>query len=164
MHGHELSRLDDRAIAAFRNQTVGFVYQSFHLLPHLSARQNVSLPSFFRAGGRADPADVRRRAGRCLDRVGLEHAAERHPLHLSGGERQRVAIARALFQEPRLILCDEPTGSLDSETGEHILGLFAELNRELGVTVVMVTHEPSVAARADRVVRVQDGRVVEAAP
>jgi putative ABC transport system ATP-binding protein len=158
--GQELKRLDDRHLAAFRNSTVGFVYQSFHLLPHLSAAQNVALPAFFeRAAERGAPSQ-RERALECLERVGLRGQEDRFPLHLSGGERQRVAIARALFQRPRIILCDEPTGSLDEGNGGLILDLFEELNSELGVTLIVVTHDAKIAARAGRVVTVEGGTLV----
>ncbi len=157
--GQELRRLDDKRLAAFRNRTVGFVYQSFHLLPHLSAAQNVALPAFFdRAPERGAPSP-RDRALECLERVGLRGQGDRFPLHLSGGERQRVAIARALFQDPRIILCDEPTGSLDEKNGARILDLFEELNKELGVTLIVVTHDAKVAGRAGRVITVEDGRL-----
>ena len=158
--GQELKRLDDKRLAAFRNRTVGFVYQSFHLLPHLSAAQNVALPAFFdRAPERGAPSGLER-ALECLERVGLRGQGDRFPLHLSGGERQRVAIARALFQSPRIILCDEPTGSLDEANGGRILDLFEELNRELGVTLIVVTHDVKIAARAGLVVAVEGGTLV----
>ena len=157
--GQELRRLDDRRLAAFRNRTVGFVYQSFHLLPHLSAAQNVALPAFFDRGPARGARSPRDRALECLERVGLGGQGDRFPLHLSGGEQQRVAIARALFQDPRIILCDEPTGSLDENNGGRILDLFEELNKELGVTLVVVTHDAKIAARAGRVVVVEEGRL-----
>ena len=158
--GQELRHLDDRRLAAFRNRAVGFVYQSFHLLPHLSAAQNVALPAFFDRQRGPRPTKPRDRALECLERVGLGGQGDRFPLHLSGGERQRVAIARALFHRPRIILCDEPTGSLDEVTGLRILELFEELNQELGVTLVVVTHDPKVAGRAAKVIAVEQGQLV----
>lgn len=161
LRGRELREMDERALAAFRNQTVGFVYQSFHLLPHLTAAENVALPAWFSPRGGGDRRARRARALACLALVDLERCADRRPLHLSGGERQRVAIARALYGEPPMVLCDEPTGSLDEETGEHISALFERLNRTLSVTLVVVTHDPRVAARADRVLHLRGGLLVE---
>lgn len=158
--GQELRKLGDRALSRFRNVTIGFVFQSFHLLPHLTVRQNVGLPASFNRVRSA--AETARLVEDALRRCEIDHKADAHPNHLSGGERQRVAIARALFNHPRILLCDEPTGSLDQRTGETILGLFEELNRQEDITLVIVTHEPRIAARADRVIHVRDGLVVGA--
>jgi putative ABC transport system ATP-binding protein len=155
--GTPLRSLGDRALAKFRNEHVGFVFQSFHLIPNLSALDNVLLPAFFGAG-RPGPAS-QRRAQEVLERVGLGDKRDREPLRLSGGERQRVAIARALFNRPRVLLCDEPTGNLDAATGREIISLFRSLNDE-GLTVLAVTHEERVSAAARRVLRLRDGKLV----
>jgi putative ABC transport system ATP-binding protein len=154
--GVKLRGLNDQALARFRNTHVGFVFQSFHLIPNLSALENVLLPSHF-----GPPhADARRRAEAMLERVGLGSKKDRAPIRLSGGERQRVAIARALFGGPKLLLCDEPTGNLDSATGAGVIQLFQELHRE-GLTVLSVTHEERMSAAARRVLRLKEGRLVE---
>lgn len=148
--GVSLRGLDDRALSRFRNTTVGFVFQSFHLVPGLNALDNVALPSFFGEGG----GDARA----ALERVGLAAKATRQPSQLSGGERQRVAIARALFCKPKVLFCDEPTGNLDAATGAEIIALFKSLNAE-GLTVLAVTHEERVSAAAGRVLRLEGGRL-----
>jgi putative ABC transport system ATP-binding protein len=153
--GHDLAALDDRGLARFRNSEVGFIFQSFNLLDHLTARENVALPSYFGAG--ATPA-ARARADEALERVGVRDKADALPGELSGGQKQRVAIARALFAKPRLLLADEPTGNLDTETGGQIIELFRALNAD-GITLVIVTHEERVSAAARRVLRVDDGRI-----
>ncbi|MFT7622833.1 MAG: ABC-type lipoprotein export system ATPase subunit [Myxococcota bacterium] len=157
--GFDLRKLTDRQISTFRNQTVGFVFQSFHLLNHLTCGQNVALPAYFNARLSEEVIDARVKTS--LERVGLLHKRAEFPLHLSGGERQRIAIARALFNEPRIILCDEPTGALDSKTGLQILDLFEELNRTTGVTLIIVTHDSGVSERADRVVKIEDGHIID---
>jgi putative ABC transport system ATP-binding protein len=158
--GEEVSRLTDEQTAAIRNRRIGFVFQTFHLLPRYSALDNVGLP--LRYGG--VPRDERRRRARIvLERVGLADRVDHRPNQLSGGQRQRVAIARALVNDPDLLLADEPTGNLDSQVGGEILALFDELH-ESGRTVVMVTHEPAVAARAGRLIRFVDGEIVEDRP
>ena len=153
--GHDLHALDDAALARFRNREVGFVFQAFNLLDHLTARENVALPAYFSTGPSPD-ADARARAA--LERVGMGDKSEARPSALSGGQKQRVAIARALFNQPKLLLCDEPTGNLDSETGRQIIELFSQLNRE-GLTLVIVTHEERVSSVATRVVRLEDGQL-----
>ena len=151
--GHDLHALDDRRLARFRNREVGFVFQAFNLLDHLTARENVKLPSYF---ADSDVADADRRAVDALARVGIGDKAESRPSALSGGQKQRVAIARALYHAPKLLLCDEPTGNLDSETGAQIIDLFRALNKE-GLTLVIVTHEERVSSVATRVLRLEDG-------
>ncbi len=155
--GAEVSGMDRRAADAFRRESVGYIFQAFHLLPTLTAAENVELPGQLigmAAGAR------RARVGELLAAVGLEHRAGHRPDQLSGGERQRVAIARALMHRPVLILADEPTGSLDSETGAGVLDLIETLSRENGTAVLLVTHDPATTRICDRTVRIQDGKVV----
>jgi putative ABC transport system ATP-binding protein len=154
--GHDLHALDDKRLARFRNREVGFVFQAFNLLDHLTARENVKLPSYFTE---TDSADADRRAVDALARVGIGDKAESRPSALSGGQKQRVAIARALYHTPKLLLCDEPTGNLDSDTGAQIIELFRALNKE-GLTLVIVTHEERVSSVASRVLRLEDGRLL----
>jgi len=155
--GVEISSLSAIAAAKLRNKLIGFVFQSFHLLPRLTAWENVALPLFHRG----TPREVRKhRAVEMLEKVGLGDRVNHRPDHMSGGQRQRVAIARALIGEPRFILADEPTGNLDSGTGAQVMALLRTLNRELGVTVVMVTHDREIAAQCDRSIEIRDGLVV----
>jgi len=149
-----VDRMRDRKLAQVRNKYIGFVFQTFNLINRTTALDNVAVPLVY-----ARTTHARVRAVRALERVGLAHRAHHKPSELSGGERQRVAIARALVNEPPLILADEPTGNLDSRTGEQIMQLFHELH-ESGVTIVLVTHEMAVAAQADRVVQMRDGKVI----
>ncbi|MEZ4458408.1 MAG: ABC transporter ATP-binding protein [bacterium] len=154
--GRDFQALSERELAALRNRHFGFVFQQFNLLEHLSALENVAMPAFFADEAIADPE---KRAIELLERVGLKDKAGARPGELSGGQKQRVAIARALFRDPRVLLCDEPTGSLDKATGLQILDLFTELNQD-GITVLMVTHEEHIARLARRMVRFEDGSVV----
>ena len=154
--GREATRLSDDELARVRNQVVGFVFQNFQLLPRTSALGNVGLPLVYRGIGRAER---RRRATEALEGVGLGHRLQHRPSQLSGGEQQRVAIARALAAEPAMLLADEPTGNLDSRSGEEVLELLARLRAERGVAVVVVTHDADVARRFDRTVLVRDGRL-----
>lgn len=152
--GTRLRGLSDHELARFRNRQVGFVFQSFHLVPNLRAFENVLLPAFF--GGESIGKADRSRAEAMLERVGLLPKKERVPSQLSGGERQRVAIARALLQRPKVLLCDEPTGNLDLQTGDEIIGLFRQLHHE-GLTVLAVTHEERISEAAERVLQLRDG-------
>jgi putative ABC transport system ATP-binding protein len=155
--GVDLAALTDSERTDFRAKMMGFIFQSFNLLPVLSAVENVELPLLVL---RHPPRQARERARELLAAVGLA-ARERHrPAELSGGQRQRVAIARALIAQPAIVWADEPTGNLDSEAAEEVLALLGELNRTLDQTVVLVTHAPDVAARADRLIRMRDGRIV----
>jgi putative ABC transport system ATP-binding protein len=156
--GRDLRALSEPERADFRNREVGFVFQAFNLLPHLSALENACLPGWFQRGARVPRAELRRRALESLGRVGLADLAGELPARLSGGQRQRVAIARALFAGPRLLLADEPTGNLDTATGEEIIQLFGELSRG-GMTVLVVTHEERVSRAAARVLRLEGGRL-----
>ncbi|MEV6211779.1 ABC transporter ATP-binding protein [Kitasatospora sp. NPDC051914] len=159
LDGIDTGQLSDRDRSTLRGRRIGFVFQSFHLLPHRTAEENVLLAGVYNR----TPGERRRKAARdALDRVGLGHRADALPTTLSGGERQRVAIARALVNRPDLLLCDEPTGNLDSASASAVLDRFEQLNDE-GFTLVMITHDPAVAARARRVVRIGDGRLTEPA-
>ena len=155
LDGENLLALDEDARAALRGRAVGFVFQSFQLLPALDALENVMLP--LELAGRRD-AD--KAAKQMLERVGLGERLHHYPKHLSGGEQQRVALARAFVVEPKLLLADEPTGSLDEASGEAVIGLMFELNRERGTTLVMVTHDEHLAARCGRIIRLAGGRIV----
>ena len=160
LNGMAVEQLDDDALADVRNRSLGFVFQQFHLLGHASAMENVMLPMIY-AGV---PRDERiERAQSALRRVGLAQRLENKPNQLSGGQQQRVAIARAIINRPCLLLADEPTGALDSNTTAEVLELFDELHQQ-GITLVMVTHEDDVAARAQRIARFQDGRVLTGCP
>ncbi len=160
LEGQDVSRLDDDTLSEVRNRRIGFVFQTFNLLPRLSALQNVELPMVY-AGV---PRRLRRqRALELLGRVGLADRVHHRPRELSGGQQQRVAVARALANEPSILLADEPTGNLDSRSGEEVLALFQELN-EAGATIALVTHDPEVAGHARRVVTLRDGHVVRDEP
>ena len=154
LEGQDLSQLSEDQRAQLRGQKVGFVFQSFHLIPTLTARENVQVPLELRG------EDARERAVELLARVGLADRGHHYPAQLSGGEQQRVALARAFSNRPRLLFADEPTGNLDAATGAKVIDLMAELNRELGTTLVLVTHDHDLASRARRVIRLADGRMV----
>jgi putative ABC transport system ATP-binding protein len=155
--GRDVATLSAAELAQLRNEVIGFVFQSFHLLARTTARDNVALPLIYRGLRRAQR---RRLAEEMLARVGLAHRFDHRPNQLSGGEQQRVAIARALVTEPSVLLADEPTGNLDSRSGEAVLELLEELNVERGVAVAVVTHDASVAARARREITMRDGVIV----
>jgi putative ABC transport system ATP-binding protein len=156
--GAELEHLDDDARSDLRLRALGFVFQAFHLFPAFTVEENVAWPLEFQGVRRAY---ARLRAADILEQVGIPRAArDRRPAELSGGEQQRVAIARALVAEPELLLADEPTGNLDTHTGETILGLVRHLSASRRLTVLMVTHSPQAAAHADRTIEMRDGRVV----
>lgn len=155
--GHELRALSDTDLAHLRQSQIGFVFQNFHLVPTWRVRENVALAASFTT---APVPDLDARVSELLKSVGLAGRGEDRPTALSGGQRQRVAIARALLMRPKLLLCDEPTGSLDTVTGGQILALFQELHRRGDLTLVMVTHEERVAAIATRIVRLEAGKIV----
>ncbi|MGV6475686.1 ABC transporter ATP-binding protein [Azotobacter vinelandii] len=160
LDGLDMSRATADERAGIRNQCIGFVFQNFNLLPRLNALDNVALPLLYRGYHRTE---ARQHARRQLERVGLAERTAHRPADLSGGQRQRVAIARALVGKPSLILADEPTGNLDSATAQDIVDLLLQLNRQEGVTLVMVTHDDGLARRLDRCLHVKDGSVVEMA-
>jgi putative ABC transport system ATP-binding protein len=157
LDGESVETLSDDQLADVRQRKISFVFQTFHLVPRMTAARNVELPMIF-AG--IDPDERRRRVERSLTRVGLAHRMDHRPDQLSGGERQRVAIARAVVMEPSILLADEPTGNLDSKSGQEIVDLLKELNAG-GLSIVLVTHDPNVGAEARRIVRMRDGRIVD---
>jgi putative ABC transport system ATP-binding protein len=158
LDGHELRGLTDTAAAALRQRMLGFVFQGFHLVPDWRVRHNVALPASFSP---TPVPDLTARVDAVLDRVGLAGRGDDYPTALSGGQRQRVAIARALLLKPPVLLCDEPTGSLDADTGASVLSLFQSLHRDEGYTVIVVTHEERVTAIAQRVLRIESGKLVD---
>ena len=155
INGENLSRDE---LAEIRNQKIGFVFQGFNLLSRTSALENVELPLVY-AG--TSPSKRKEMAQKALAEVGLKGREHHHPSQLSGGEQQRVAIARALVNQPSILLADEPTGNLDSKTGEEIMGIFQRLNQDLGITIIMITHEPDIASFAKRNILFRDGKIVD---
>jgi putative ABC transport system ATP-binding protein len=162
LDGNDLGALDEDARARLRRDRVGFVFQSFQLIPTLTALENVQVPLELAGNGRRDVAgdSIEERARGLLGRVGLAERAHHYPAQLSGGEQQRVALARAFSNRPRILFADEPTGNLDARTGHVIVELMGELNRDLGTTLVLVTHDPDLASRAGRTIRLADGAIV----
>jgi putative ABC transport system ATP-binding protein len=156
--GSVVGTMEERELAALRRQRIGYVMQSANLLPYLSVEQNVAVPLML-AG--IAPRERRERARQALRRAQIEHRAAHWPSHLSGGEQQRVAIARAIVMNPPIILADEPTGNLDQDGGHAVMDLIQDLNEELGVTVLMVTHDPVFASCAQRILRIVDGRLAQ---
>lgn len=156
--GEEVQRLNDRKRSALRNTKIGFVFQFYHLLPEFNAIENVMLPAFIRDGMSQRPM-IEQKAASLLRQMGMQHRLSHKPKQLSGGEQQRVAIARALMNSPKIILCDEPTGNLDSQSGESIIALLRKLNQEQGQAVVIVTHDLAIAQQAQRCVHIQDGKI-----
>ena len=159
VRNQDLTALDENGLAVYRRQEVGFVFQSFHLIPTMTALQNVEFPMLF---ARVPPTHRRERARHLLEMVGLADRMDHRPTELSGGEQQRVAIARALVNDPTIILTDEPTGNLDSRTGAEVMQVLARLNQEQGRTIVVVSHDPSVTGFAGRCIHLLDGRIADA--
>jgi putative ABC transport system ATP-binding protein len=156
LDGEDITGLSEDRMAEVRGRKIGFVFQSFQLIPTLTAEENVLLPAELAGAG----PDAAGRARELLDRVGLSDRLDHYPVQLSGGEQQRVALARAFITRPPILLADEPTGNLDGATGQHVLELLLELNRVEGATLILVTHDPSLAAHADRIITLRDGLVV----
>jgi len=160
----DIFSLDGNALASFRNRTVGFVFQFHHLLPEFTALENVAMPGLINRSqnseGIRDYGEITKKAGMLLNEMGLSKRKGHRPGELSGGEQQRVAVARALMLEPKVVLADEPTGNLDALTGEELFNIFMNLNREKGITFVIVTHNESLSDRCHRVLRMADGRII----
>lgn len=158
INGIETSKLSDNELTKLRRDTIGFIFQQYNLIQTLTALENVELPMIFRG---VPKEERRKRALELLRQVGIEEIANRKPNEMSGGQQQRVAIARAMANDPKILLCDEPTGNLDSKTGRQVMEIIKRMNEEKEVTVVLVTHDLSLADYADRIVRIKDGRISE---
>ncbi len=158
LDGLDISKLDNKELALVRSRKLGFVFQDFNLLSRMSVVENVELPLFI-AG--ADPVYSRKRALALLGRLGIAHKANKNVNNISGGERQRVAVARALANDPKIVLADEPTGNLDTRNTEMMMGLMKQLNKDFGKTLVVITHNPEVAAHAQRIISIRDGLIVD---
>ncbi len=159
VNGNDLAKAKDKALAEYRNSNIGFVFQSFNLQAHETALENVISPLVI--GGVGKKKERREKGMAALARMGLEDRAKHKPTQLSGGQRQRVAIARALVNSPKVVIADEPTGNLDSQRGAGVMDELARLNREEGITLIVITHDPNIAKRAKRVLNIVDGRVTE---
>ena len=160
LNGRDVMSMNDRELSAFRNANIGFVFQSFNLLEHLTALENVAVPLVYRGLGRAS---IRRRSRAILEKVGMGDRLGHKPDQLSGGQKQRVAIARALVGEPSVVLADEPTGALDSDTADEVMESLIRLNREELITIVIITHDPLIARQCARKTLIRDGALFEAA-
>lgn len=156
LDGHEVSRMGERELAKIRNKKIGFVFQQFNLLSRTSALENVTLPLVYNG---TDELQIKEKGIEALNKVGLGERLDHHPNQLSGGQQQRVAIARALVTNPAIILADEPTGNLDSKSGSEVMNIFKDLH-EQGRTIVLVTHDPNVAAQAQRTIKLKDGKII----
>lgn len=157
--GNAVEKMNERRLSRLRNETLGFIFQNFNLMEHLTAWENVALSSYF-IGTNIPLGEEFKRASDVLERVGLKDKILSHPANLSGGQKQRVAIARALFNKPKILLCDEPTGNLDSKTGEDVIQFFKDLNREEKITLLVITHEDRVSKATDRSVHIEDGHII----
>lgn len=156
INGVETSKLNDNELTRLRRDTIGFIFQQYNLVPTLTALENVELPMIFKG---ISKEERRKKAFELLSQVGIEEIASRKPNEISGGQQQRVAIARAMANDPKILLCDEPTGNLDSKTGRQVMEIIKRMNKEKDVTVVLVTHDLSLADYADRIVRIRDGKI-----
>ena len=154
--GQNLSSASDKELSRYRNEKIGFVFQAFNLHPTYTATENVALPLIFSGIGQSNRMKM---AAEALDIVGLAERASHRPNQLSGGERQRVSIARALVTQPKILLADEPTGNLDSKNGKHVMELLSQLNKEKGITLIIVTHDMEIAAVAGRIIKMKDGKI-----
>jgi putative ABC transport system ATP-binding protein len=159
LDGENVANKMDDELAAIRNKKIGFVFQQFNLLPRATVRRNVELPLLYAGNGNGQLKKLNERVDALLDAVGLSDRKNHRPAELSGGQQQRVAIARALVNEPALILADEPTGNLDSHTGAEIMSLLLKLNREQNLTLVIVTHDPTIASQTQRIIHLRDGLI-----
>ncbi len=157
LNGEDVSKMGEYELSDIRSRTLGFIFQQYNLIPKLSVFENVELPLIYK---RMEPKERRERVEHALEKVGLLDRMKKYPKQLSGGQQQRVSIARALAGDPKLILADEPTGALDSKTGIEVLEFIKQLNREDGTTIVLITHDNSIAYQADRVVKLQDGKII----
>lgn len=157
LNGEDVSKMGEYELSDIRSRTLGFIFQQYNLIPKLSVFENVELPLIYK---RMEPKERKERVERALEKVGLLDRMKKYPKQLSGGQQQRVSIARALAGDPKLILADEPTGALDSKTGIEVLEFIKQLNREDGTTIVLITHDNSIAYQADRVVKLQDGKII----
>lgn len=156
VEGEDLASRNDHDLSKYRNKKVGFIFQTFNLQPGYTALENVTIPLIF---GRISPSKRKKRAEECLKMVGLGNRMKHRPNQLSGGQRQRVCIARALANDPEIIIADEPTGNLDTQKGAEIVSLLKELNKKKGITLIVITHDTSVAKQADRILTIQDGQI-----
>ncbi|MDD4923610.1 MAG: ABC transporter ATP-binding protein [Dehalococcoidales bacterium] len=156
--GQDLSRANDKELSRYRNEKIGFVFQAFNLHPTYTATENVALPLIFSGISQSKRMKM---AAEALETVGLAERASHRPNQLSGGEKQRVSIARALVTQPKILLADEPTGNLDSKNGKHVMELLSQLNKEKGITLIIVTHDMEIAAVAGRIIKMRDGQIVE---
>lgn len=156
-NGHDTAKFNDNQLAEFRNQRVGFVFQSFFLLPRLNAQQNVALPLLYRD---INLKEANQKASVMLEKVHIGHLYRNKPFEMSGGEQQRVAIARALVGEPDIILADEPTGALDSQTSQEIMNIIIDLNKKEGKTIIIITHDSNIAKQCRRIISLQDGKII----
>ena len=158
INGKETAKMTEKELAVLRNQTVGFVFQQYHLIPSMNVLENVMLPLKYQKVEKSERVE---RAKKALEAVGLGDRLKHRPHELSGGQKQRVAIARAMITEPKILLADEPTGALDSSTGKQVMELFKTINREKGTTVIIVTHDPGIGASTQRCIKILDGQVTE---
>lgn len=157
LNGEDVSKMNEYQLSDIRSRTLGFIFQQYNLISKLSVFENVELPLIYK---KMNPKERKERVERALEKVGLSDRMKKYPKQLSGGQQQRVSIARALAGDPKLILADEPTGALDSKTGIEVLEFIKQLNREDGTTIVLITHDHSIAYQANRVVKIQDGKII----